>query len=83
MAISEKQGHLVCAASGLTLSTSSQIFRSRDAQHLGAEWDFIYKCCSGVQERVVLAHVTHSTALKTVAVPQKCAAADTNADGIA
>lgn len=82
MAISEKQGPLVCAASGQNLSTSRQICRSRDAQHPGAEWDFICKCSSGVQERVVLAQVTHSTALKTAAVPQKCAAANTDADGI-
>lgn len=30
----------------------------------------------------MLAHIAHSAALETATVPQKCAAADTNADGI-
>ena len=82
MATSEKQGALLCAVSGLALSTSSQICRRRDAQHPGTEQGFICKYSSGVQERAVLAHIAHSAALETAAVPQKCAAADTNADGI-
>ena len=81
-ATSENRGALLCAVSGLALSTSSQICRSSDAQHPDTERGFICKCLSGLQERAVLAHIAHSSAVKTAAVPQKCAAADTNTGGI-
>lgn len=38
-------------------------------------------CLSGVQKRAALAH-HHLTMLETTAAPQKCAGADSNADGI-
>lgn len=72
---------VLCTVSSLALSPSSEISRSGDTQGPGNQYGFICMCLSGVQKRAELAN-HHLATLETTAAPQKCAGADTNADGI-